>query len=617
MTGKNKTKNCVLAFSLVFVAGFVMAFLSNAEHAAGSYHEGERNDGLILGVLGGGGILAIAVIAVTIYIVVRMGREESEADKGSRLERKVEADTGLGRMAKANRNIQKQQKEEVRHAETQEKDLRSIFNKNLSPSEISVKEIAVDVAETVADSGRSEEAVSAAESRTIGLLAGIKEAEDGIKKYVNQERDQENSVEDGIRSILALKPALDKDARYAANDAAVVSHLKSLVGVLAGQVKKIQAAKSGELDNMNSLTDSLDLSVKESRKVLKNLKTETNVLNERENKERKDFSQDIAGLNKVLKTKKQELSKAEKEGKNSDAESLRKEIDMISRQNSLAEKLDKQLEDSFSRVKLSIIGCRHRLKRINDQEGRVKSFAGSSKKAKADAEAKVRALEKLSESLGGLASESGKQGDVHQIALPLSEALNLFHRDFKKAQEDSASFDASLKDILKAEYKIVRNVLAYERHIKSLAESDKAIDEGISTMTEIVKSISSEGEVGAHEEKVKGVLNSLRQISDREARMEHLVERNTVRLGRGIKEVIGHIGLLMQEDSKILSLADASSESIGGSLANLVNSKVGGRYSQSAVDKAEKFGRELGKKNKTAANQFNKAKNWENRARAK
>ena len=562
------------------------------------------------------GTAGVVIFLVAFWTFWKIGSAKREADRGSRLERKVEAKTGLGRMSKVNRKVQKKEKKEAKEARAQEKGVESISDKNLSPSGAAVKGTAADVVETAVQSAESAEAVTALESRTIGLLAGITEAEKAIRNYANQERNQESIVEAGVQRILQLELAIEQDAKHAVKDAGVINHLNSLSAMLAEQVGQIQTAKSRELEGMNSLIGYMDESVKESKKVVKNLRTETKVLSRIEKKKKKSFSKEIADLDRVNEEKKKELKQAESK-ENADRQiikSVRQEIGWISRQHGLAKRLESQLQTSFSMIKLNLKEGRRILKRLSKQEKNVKGFEGSSKKAKDGAEGKVKALEKLSGTLGNLGS--GKQtGGLYGIAASLSEGLNLFFEDFKKAQEDSAVFDASLQDALRAEYKIVRHTMAYERVIKSLTEAEKAVDQGVNVMAEIVKSVSSEGKLSDSEAKVEQTLGKLRQTLDYESRVENLAERQTKRLGRRVREDIGSIRQLMQEDSKILSLAEAGSRKVGDSVAKLVNSKVSKRYTQSTVNRAEQFGNELAQKNKTAAKQFKKARRWENRAK--
>ncbi|MFC2136127.1 hypothetical protein ACFLTH_16045, partial [Bacteroidota bacterium] len=202
----------------------------------------------------------------------------------------------------------------------------------------------------------------------------------------------------------------------------------------------------------------------------------------------------------------------------------------------------------------------------------------------------------------------------HMLALTLSENVKRFYNKEIKILQSHYSFEEEIRSVLLKNITAARQMEAFERLSKSLTESEKAVEMGMSAMLEILQGVTSE-EGGGVSEAIKVLKESYQGLEYIE-NVEQFVNSLAVRIERQGMEVNNHIQAFNRNIQKIISEAEGDkkrvSEALGKTMATMMNKKT--QIDETYMKEAEKFEEKLKKRDEDAAKAYQEARQFRRRA---
>ena len=230
--------------------------------------------------------IGIALVIFIFWILSRISRHRAEFGTG--LERRVEKQTGLGRIRKKVRQIQagtiaEKQKGKVEEAK-EEAEEKGAKGRGADKAEIEAEKGAAEGAKAAEEIEESAEALAAIEGRALGLIAGLKLIEQAIENYVQSESQEESKKEEELKYINGLIGRIGQMVNYNKIDSHVIAYLENYVNNLLSYLRAEVGTEEGKEKGMRKLIIQLKEAIVEMRQVLNEAKTEAGIFRKFERK---------------------------------------------------------------------------------------------------------------------------------------------------------------------------------------------------------------------------------------------------------------------------------------------------------------------------------------------
>ena len=563
----------------------------------------------------GGSVMGIAALLILIYFVVR----NRAAERGSRSEKSLEREVGLGRLAGIEQQIEKIEKSAAKKEadtgsaekvqETKEKG-----GKAAAKSDESVEQSA----EASEHEEKAEEATTAIEWRSMGIEAALKKIARAINEYVHNKRstllteEQEGMILDEILSKI-------KNTRnYGVIDNRINERLREFLGDLVSNLRQDIASEEKKKEMGGNLVRELENAVNVMKSAIKGARIELKKFKSEERKTRKHFKKDIKDIKKALRTKLKELLKLSisKNSNPSVIASLKSEISLLRRRLKDIEEINRELEATYKFMKKEVREIKRLLKYVLANEKGMNKYAKLLEDRKSQIGKKLEELKSNVSSIEKVA-EVFKLSNPHEVALALSERINLYFQAYIKILEEDLSFDNSVRDITIKNFVITQQMDAFQKLTTSLTQSEEAVGAGVSALTELVGSIVSQ-ESKVNVVRVVKTLQGAMKILEYEKGVESFMSNLVQAIKNKSVQLNSQIVRIVEEDKKLIAQVNLeqarNSSHVGNVMATATQRKI--NIDETYISKAIEFKKQLKERNPAAAASYNKAVRLEQYAAA-
>ena len=561
-----------------------------------------------------GWIIGIIILIFIFWLLNKFYRHRAEYGTG--LERDVERRVGLRPAGKKLKQILEAtvaEKKRTAAAKAKEAAQATLSKKEGAPEEeVEAEKAAAVGAKAAEEMEASAEALDAIEGRALGLISGLKLIEQAIENYVNRERQEDAKEEEEIKHINGLVGKISRMVNYDKIDNNVLSYLESFLNNLLNYLRAEIATEEGKEKDMIELMQQLLVAGAEMKQVLNEAKTEAGVFRKFERKSRNDFTKEIKELKRTIKAKEKELKQAKRAGKGADKgliANLKREIALMIKQYSAAQRLHSQLKTTYKMMDKEIKQTRKLIRRLLRLDRKVNRFDKRLNKAESKIKKKFEELRKSFEKLGKSVDVFEQSKNIHLIALSISRDMNEYLKENKDLGLMTANFDRTLRDIITIALEMVKLTEAYERMIQGLTDSEKAVDQGMEVLTKIMQSVVTASEIQVDEKEVAETLSQLRGLLDYEEKIEKYLSKILTALEYKMRQLFTLVEQLAQEDQRIVNTIEASSSNLGRMMSGAVDRKVA--IDETYMSQAEQFEDQLRRRNAAASRAYSQARSAE------
>jgi len=570
--------------------------------------------GLNLETIGGG---AGIILVIALIIWISKLSKERKAEYGTRAERRLERETGLGKFSnffkKSIRRSKQEEKKEKNIEIEVEIDAKKEKKEGASKDEKEANKAVEKDVEAVESEKEVEKDTEALEGRGVGMVASVKGVVGFISNYLASVRPSMQREEKDVESLENLMKSLNNTSNFSTIDGRVAKFLKQIFTSMSEVIKRSVEDEHEKETHHGELVKRVREIAKEARGVIKAARTALKMLQKAKKKERKNFKQELKAISNSIKNKRNELKKISrsKQADRTTIAQLQREINLMQQQHSFMDQLNKQLKNTYRTMDREASEIRRLLRAVSGTERQVGKHEKTADKREKSVEKRFNSLNKLAEELEksfeGITENSNL---IHKFAIEFSGRLKEFYGKYKEIVSGDLVFDEEIRNILLLNITIAMQMEAFERMTISLDQAEKAVDQGLGAATNIAAAI-----VGGQDQKnnLKNLIGEIKKAGgeiDYESRVEMFLQQLTKRIEEEERSVNGQISELVNEDKRIAEEIDRvnqeNSGHIGQAMGTMVNRKI--QIDTKYMNEARKFEQQLQSRNQVAGRNYKLAR---------
>lgn len=457
----------------------------------------------------------------------------------------------------------------------------------------------------------SAEALAGIEGRALGLIAELKLVEHAIEQYVQRENFEDTKQEQEAHYLNQLAAEIGQLNNFDSIDERVLYWMQNFLANVAGYLEGEIGIEGERVSDMKELISKLKRAVGVIKDVLNEARTGTGIFRKYERKARTDYSGSIRQLRKAIRRKSADLLKARLNAKmtkdpnyKSIVDDLKREIKIMLQQYWAISKLNNQLSITYEMMEKEIRETRTIIRRILDLDRQMAYFGLMLAAIEPQIERKIK---QMKQSIAKIrAFESYPSRNIYAIALGIASNLNVFVKENADVGMAAANFDDDVRKITKVGFQMASLTVAYERTIRSLADADEAVDDGMKVLTRIMQGILIDPKMKIDEEEVAGTLDQLKKQLDYESTIGRYLANIEKSIQYRLRVVYSLADQLVAEDMRVVNSMKLSSGSLGQMVAIQVNHKVS--IDEEYIGEVRQFEQDLKKRNADAYNRYIQAR---------
>ncbi|MBI4452313.1 hypothetical protein HY637_02710 [Candidatus Woesearchaeota archaeon] len=549
----------------------------------------------------GGAVLALGV-GVAVIIALR-NRSDDFGTTGEKSEINL---AGLWRYRRLLRQIQKLET----RAKNAEKALRKAEKGEegaaASKSEQRADQAVEQGAKAAELEAKAEEDTTAVEGRVLGIEASLKEILRAIIEYAHRKG---NNVVGQERQAKVLEEVLRKIENIVSHpdiDSTILPYLEEFLQQLTAAFSQDAALEKDKEKAISELVRKARQPVRVMKRSISGAKRKLRKLRSARRKTqrsfKKEFSKEIFSLN--AKRKELKLLKRTKDADPSIIASLEAETSLMKQQMGEMQQIYRQLRIASAFVRKGSRQMKSLLQYVIRNEKDLARFEKALEERKKQIKNRSR---KLEDAVGNMSRLIGFEGrDPHKLVLDLSREMRLYFGAYVEILNNDIEFDNIVKSITAKEFVISQQMEAFQQIAIAVTESEKAVENGIGAITELVKAITGEGSKRNIDYIAQQLRNAMK-ILDYQKGIEAFMKRLAWTMKVKSRQVNAQMQEIINEDAKLLAQVQAEEQSNSEYLASLIATAVRQKINveKTYMKPAVAFGQELEKANNKVANAYN------------
>ncbi|HLG24910.1 MAG TPA: hypothetical protein VI564_08320 [Candidatus Nanoarchaeia archaeon] len=571
---------------------------------------GVLNPGILLGV---GGVVVVGFLG---FMAFRYSSNRA-ADIGGRQEYSTVKEGGGGLLSvyRYIRGLQRRQKQNISGANNvlqfERREERSVKG---NKAETKGVESVEEGAKAALHEGKSEETAAAAEGRVIGAGAAALKIVRAIRDYSIKERGVVVTEEQEVEVLKQIFDKIKNTIKDKVIDARINVYFQEYVGNLVSKTNLEVMAESNKKGMIGELVQKLEGAIDQMKDSIGKAEgRDLKILRIENRKERKHRRSQITKFKKSISIKLKSLKKI-KNTRNADPSLLtsrKKEMILLIRQYRMVKSLGQQLDATYAFMKLELKKMKTIRAYIMNNEKSMKKHKKTMEGKKKTVIKKVAELKTASENIAKV-REKFRLANPHEAALSISEALQVYFNVYLRIIEEDLSFDNTVREVLIKNFVMEQQLDALEKMIDAFQKSQKAVDEGLIAITQLIEGIVGEGSRVNASALIKELQSQMKYIG-----YEESINQYMQKLASAVKSNSKQVDTVMQDliekDKKLMEEIRqgqlSNSQHIGRVMATAVNRKI--QVNENYFKQSEIFEQELKKRDSDAAAAYNQALNAE------
>lgn len=554
------------------------------------------------------GIGAVIVIGVILFFLIRGGYVRRRAEEGTWKARRMVSREGFGYFSRGIRNFisrQKGNRSEADVIDSKEASRASQEKSKGDPSGAGVIEAAAQDAEAVSSEMAAGVATSAVIGRTLEVEASLKEIIRAVLDFGYKIEGNILLQEKGSSYLESLENEVGKMFNFDRIDVSTSAYLSRFTIMLNSFLQKsLQQIMENEQMRgflVTTMKGALDVMKKSIRDAI----YELNRLRRSERKTKKRIGKELKYLQKSLNGKIKELKALNKKGaEQSIVQSLESEIKMRQTQINNVRMLIQRLKATFKFMKKEIAQMKRLLRYVLANEKSLERYDSMLENRDVEVNKKLKELKENVSSIGAI--QKFERANPHQYALVLSSNLKAYFNNYKGIIEIDIAFDKTVKEVGLKNIVIGQQMDAYDKLMNALIDSEKAVDAGISAVTQLLEGIlgsTSRDDI----QKISDELVDETKVLDYEQKINAYMSGMAQTLQRKSAQINNETNKVLLRDQELFGRIRAeevaNSEHIGKVMLTAESRKIA--INNEYIPKAVKFGEALEKRDADAAAAYN------------
>ena len=458
-----------------------------------------------------------------------------------------------------------------------------------------------------------EEKTSELETTIIAAVADLSNETEEIKKEVEEKLQIEQVEEKEEIQIEALAKRIRSMNKFSKIDTTTAEYFHQILQSTNEHLKKQIGYEEQNEEHHKTFVKRLRESIKHLRKILKHAREETNQLNKKEKKERKQFNAELKEIIKTINAKKKQLRSEKKKGKKANPAliaQLNKEIAMLQKNKNSLKVLNDQLKNTYKILKNELKKLKQLIRQITKSNRVAKKYDRQLKKREKQLEKRFSKLKGQQEKISEAIENFQGAENLHGLVLSFSEHLTKYFKIYEDLIRQDISFENVLKNITLNNILVEKKMLTFLELLNGLESSEEAIEKGAQAATQLAAVVFSEDVAGSLVKLSKEINNS--GILEYEKKVTKYMEALVQQIEKETMAIEQKIEKLIKQEEKTISENQAlhvqEQTNLGNTMGTMVNRKV--IISDKYMSQADKLTGQLKQRNATAAAAYQQAKAW-------
>jgi len=402
------------------------------------------------------------------------------------------------------------------------------------------------IAETAETETEVEEKTSELETTIIAAVADLSNETEEIKKEVEEKLQIEQVEEKEEIQIEALAKRIRSMNKFSKIDTTTAEYFHQILQSTNEHLKKQIGYEEQNEEHHKTFVKRLRESIKHLRKILKHAREETNQLNKKEKKERKQFNAELKEIIKTINAKKKQLRSEKKKGKKANPAliaQLNKEIAMLQKNKNSLKVLNDQLKNTYKILKNELKKLKQLIRQITKSNRVAKKYDRQLKKREKQLEKRFSKLKGQQEKISEAIENFQGAENLHGLVLSFSEHLTKYFKIYEDLIRQDISFENVLKNITLNNILVEKKMLTFLELLNGLESSEEAIEKGAQAATQLAAVVFSEDVAGSlvklsKEINNSGILEYEKKVTKYMEALVQQIEKETMAIEQKIEKLI-------------------------------------------------------------------------------